>query len=515
MAAVALQDTTLQQLEKIIEVVGQKSVALVEGIKTSVAPKLNETIAQVIDDFKSGGLVKQNKAIEMLMEQMKKLGLSVDDLTKNFQDVKEIPAGLKSLQDAMRFREKSAVEAEEKVQELRKAGVIAEIEVINGESKVNILSQKEVIQEQKQLVEDRKELQKLEKDVSTMRENLVKVEGEERAKAENDILDKSKEINEERERIQKKEEALQGNNNDIRSPGRAVPTEGLGGNLVMQMDAIVDSIKAPFIEIGELAKGIGKTFINFGKAFKTPIKSLKLFGLGLLSTIVAFLPIIAIVLAVVAALTIILFKFAAIKEGVGRFIDYLGKLPAFLKEKWDAFTAYIGGLRQSLVDKWDQFTAYISEMGEYVKGIGPRILDSIKSAFSKMGDYIKDIFKGMYNAIARSKLGKILGMKPVALSSEVASDSQGGDESAQGVVASVDGKVTEEKSSDLAAMSDTSDKNLLLEEKAGTGNTNVITVQQNQPVNNTQNVGSTGMVTQNNGANPDKGSTYEKLGEFA
>ena len=64
MAAVALQDTTLQQLEKIIEVVGQKSVSLVEGIKTSVAPKLNETIAQVIDDFKSGGLVKQNKAIE-------------------------------------------------------------------------------------------------------------------------------------------------------------------------------------------------------------------------------------------------------------------------------------------------------------------------------------------------------------------------------------------------------------------------------------------------------------------
>ena len=239
MAAVALQDTTLQQLEKIIEVVGQKSVSLVEGIKTSVAPKLNETIAQVIDDFKSGGLVKQNKAIEMLMDQMKRLGLSVDDLSKSFKGVEEVPAGLKSLQDAMRFREKSAEEAEKKVQELRKAGVIAEIEVIAGESKVNILSQKEVIQEQKQLVQDRKELQKSEKEISTMRENLVKVEGEERAKAENDILDKSKEINEERERIQKKEEALQGNNNDIRSPGRAVPTEGLGGNLVMQLDAIV------------------------------------------------------------------------------------------------------------------------------------------------------------------------------------------------------------------------------------------------------------------------------------
>ena len=37
-------------------------------------------------------------------------------------------------------------------------------------------------------------------------------------------------------------------------------------------------------------------------------------------------------------------------------------------------------------------------------------------------------------------------------------------------------------------MSDTSDKNLLLEEKEAQCNTNVITVQQNQPVNNTQNV---------------------------
>ena len=40
-------------------------------------------------------------------------------------------------------------------------------------------------------------------------------------------------------------------------------------------------------------------------------------------------------------------------------------------------------------------------------------------------------------------------------------------------------------------------------------------VQQNQPVNNTQNVGSTGMITQGNGANPDKGSVYEKLSDFA
>ena len=51
MAAVALQNTTVEQLNKIIEVVGKKSFNLVQGIKTSVAPKLNETIANTIDKF--------------------------------------------------------------------------------------------------------------------------------------------------------------------------------------------------------------------------------------------------------------------------------------------------------------------------------------------------------------------------------------------------------------------------------------------------------------------------------
>ncbi len=49
MAAVALQNTTVEQLNKIIEVVGQKSFNLVQGIKTSVAPQLNKTIADTID----------------------------------------------------------------------------------------------------------------------------------------------------------------------------------------------------------------------------------------------------------------------------------------------------------------------------------------------------------------------------------------------------------------------------------------------------------------------------------
>ena len=63
---------------------------LVNGIKTSIAQKLNETIAKVIDDFSSGSMVKQDKAITNLMGQMSKLGLSVDELTRDFKDAKDI-----------------------------------------------------------------------------------------------------------------------------------------------------------------------------------------------------------------------------------------------------------------------------------------------------------------------------------------------------------------------------------------------------------------------------------------
>ena len=84
MAAVALEQTTVQQLNKLIEVVGKKSFNLVQGIKTSVAPKLNETIAKTIDSFQKGGLKTQNNAINALQDQMRKLGVSVEDLTSGF-----------------------------------------------------------------------------------------------------------------------------------------------------------------------------------------------------------------------------------------------------------------------------------------------------------------------------------------------------------------------------------------------------------------------------------------------
>ena len=151
MAAVALQNTTVEQLNKIIEVVGQKSFNLVQGIKTSVAPQLNKTIADTIDSFQKGGLKTQNKAINALQDQMRKLGVSVEDLTSGFENAKDIPEGLKSLQAAMRFREDSKVKAEKEVETLRKQGISARVEQFGQEFKPVILTQKEVIKQQKVL----------------------------------------------------------------------------------------------------------------------------------------------------------------------------------------------------------------------------------------------------------------------------------------------------------------------------------------------------------------------------
>ena len=149
MAAITLEQTTLQELTRLIEVVGQKSFNLVQGIKTSVAPQLNKTIADTIDSFQKGGLEKQNTAINNLQAQMRRLGLSVEDLTSNFKDAKDIPEGLKSLQAAMRFREDTKVKAEKEVETLRKQGISARVEQIGQEFKPVILTQKEVVKEQK------------------------------------------------------------------------------------------------------------------------------------------------------------------------------------------------------------------------------------------------------------------------------------------------------------------------------------------------------------------------------
>ena len=67
MAAVALQNTTVDQLNKIIEVVGKKSFNLVQGIKTSVAPQLNKTIADTIDKFQQGGSPHQQPLFEAIL----------------------------------------------------------------------------------------------------------------------------------------------------------------------------------------------------------------------------------------------------------------------------------------------------------------------------------------------------------------------------------------------------------------------------------------------------------------
>ena len=501
MAAVALQNTTVDQLNKIIEVVGKKSFNLVQGIKTSVAPQLNKTIADTIDKFQQGGLKTQNNAINALQDQMRKLGVSVEDLTSGFESAKDIPEGLKSLQAAMK---------------LRKQGISARVEQVGQEFKPIILTQKEVVKEQKVLSKEQNNLLKEEKELQKEVKALSKITNEkERIKQSVALAEKSRKLEEKKEENLRKQEELQTDQSNVRGAGGQQDLNPMLSGIGMQLEGVVDSIKAPFVEIGELAKGIGKTFISFGKGLLTPIKSLKMFGTAVLTTTLSFLPIILIILAVIAVLAVIMFKFTAIKDGIvkygGMLVDAIMALPKFLKEKWDAFTNYIGSLKDSLVEKWDALTESISNFGS-------KIWNSIKGAFGKVGDYISDIFKGMYNAIANSKLGKILGMKPVALST----DAEGvGTETADGAnVQAADAEKIKEQVNEnsIAGMKEKfeeKDKKVLQDGTIASGNTNVITVQQNQPVNNTQNVGSTGMITQGNGANPDKGSVYEKLSDLA
>ena len=61
----------------------------------------------------------------LLQDQMKALGVSVEDLTSGFESAKDIPEVLNLYKPAMRFREDSKVKAEKEVETLRKQGISA------------------------------------------------------------------------------------------------------------------------------------------------------------------------------------------------------------------------------------------------------------------------------------------------------------------------------------------------------------------------------------------------------
>ena len=423
MAATTLSNATQDELLSIFKVISKKSIQSVDGLVKSTQPKLNKLVADTIDAFRDTPR-SVNDVMNKLVDRMSELNYSVDDLTQGMKDA-DISQDMKSLQDALRNREQMIVVAEKEASELRKQGVAVQVQMTEDGAKAVVLSTKQLQVEQEKLVQSEKKIVSSEQELLKRTKNLHKLDETSRLKEETLIKEKSALLTKEREGLDADRQNLGGDTSDNFGGGGGdfIDPRGMFAGISDTFMGIKDSITGPFIELGNMAKGMGKSFMNFGKAMKTPIKSLKLFGASLMISVVPMLLWALGILALIAVIAIAIFKFHAIKDAIIDAYNYLGevftKFGEYLMEKWNAFVGYIGGLKDSLMEKWDAFTQGISDMVDYVSTLGSRIWNSIKEAFGSIGDYISDIFKRIYNGFV-DKFGKYIGMEKVALSSDKA-----------------------------------------------------------------------------------------------
>ena len=405
MAASTLTQASQDEIVSIFKAISSKVQGSVEGLVKTTQPKLNKLVADTIDAFRDKPQ-QVNKQMNLLANRMQELGMSVDDLTQGIED-KDLTADMKSLQDALRNREQKIVKADTEAAELRKQGVAAEVKMTQAGAKVVILSQKELSKRTETLQSEQKILIEREQKNLKATKELDKLTGKEKTAQANLIKAETKKIAKEREKIEEKEKAIGGNPSDNYGGqgGDLIDPRGMFAGISDTFMGIKDSITGPFVELGEIGKRMGKSFMNFGKAMKTPIKSLKLLGASLMVAVLPMLLWAVGILALIAIIAVAIFKFHAIKDAIIDAYNYLGdvftKFGEYLKEKWDALVEYIGGLKDSIMEKWDSFTGAFGEMVDYVSNLGSKIWDSISEAFSSVGDFLMDGFKTIVNGVIK------------------------------------------------------------------------------------------------------------------
>jgi len=512
MAATTLTEASQDEIVSIFKAISNKVQGSVEGLVKTTQPKLNKLVAETIDSFRDNPR-QVNKQMNLLADRMKELGFSVDDLTAGI-DEKDLTADMKSLQDAMRTREVKIVEAEKQVESLRKQGIAAMVEQTEDGARAMVMSTKELKIEQDKILEKEKELVKTQLELTKDTKDVVKMQaGPAREAEEKAIAERSANLEKEKEILEQKRIQVTGQGSDEIAGGGGgdlIDPRGMFAGISDTFMGIKDSITGPFVELGEMAARMGKSFMNFGKAMKTPIKSLKLFGASLMLSLVPVLLWAAAILALVALIAVIMFKFKDIKQAVIDAYNYLGevftKFGEYLKEKWDNLVNYFSEMKQGLIDKWDAFKEGISNMVDYVKGLGGRIWDSIKEAFGSIGDYIADIFKRIYNGFV-DKFGKYIGMEKVALSTDKKGAPKEVEETDEVKKAEIESNAKMEK----VAANNKENAQTLKEEGAtqsGKGN-NVGVSQDNRQIVTTNNQES--IFAGSGNRNPDPSSKWEKL----
>ena len=512
MAATTLTQATEEEILKIFKVVASKTIASVDSLVKSTQPKLNVLIADTIDAFRSSPQ-RVDKVMSLLIARMKDLGMSVDELTKGMD---KIPEGMQSLQDALRAKEEKRIEVEKQVQDLRAAGIAAEIE----EGQLQLITKNEMIAREEKWAETAKyiatENNRLQKETNKIEDLTF----DKRIEKENKIIGERQDlVLIEEEMARQKKQSLGEPGDNVRGGGGAgqpmLDPRGMFAPIVDQFMGIKDSIIGPFLEIGGIAKRVGVSFMNFGKSMMTPIKSLKRFGVSLMLALVPMLPWALLLIVLVAVVAMVIFKWKAIAKAVG---EWWTGFKATLSDWWESVKNIAIAIKDWIMNIPTMLGEAIESAVEFIGGIGTKIWDALGEALEAAKNFIMDGFKNLMNGII-SLINKIPGVNiPLLKTSDQLAAAKVSEEDTTEGKKFMQNQWNEVPTGvkDSLKVNDADRKDFVegkFKEQVAPDGAKAVIVQDNKTINNSQSNAETSMVAKAD-KNPEPASRYNDLGEF-
>ena len=346
------------EVESVVAEIGQaifkRAKISIETAASAVVPSIPEMVAEITEDLKSGPMNR-------FAEGLKKLDKLVDNLGGNISDYSKELAGF------LRDREEKTIRSEQTITELRKSNIIAEVNKITGT--VEILSKAQIEKQENRLEKLNSERETLGERLEKNRK-LVQEEGKATKKRKDDIKKtQDKILKNEEERIQilqtlNKEES--GREQSFREKTNDFVEKYVPDGLRDIGATFSEGLMQPFTVI----KDLGMTFGNLLKPLKLLPKLLKGFTAGLLGALMAMLPYLLIVGAVVVAIM-----------GLMKILDHFG----------------IG---------LDDIINGLISFKDFILELPGKIADGFKSIFNKIQNFFIDAINGVIDLINKFKPGK-------------------------------------------------------------------------------------------------------------
>ena len=339
------------EVESVVAEIGQaifkRAKISIETAASAVVPSIPEMVAEITEDLKSGPMNR-------FAEGLKKLDKLVDNLGGNISDYSKELAGF------LRDREEKTIRSEQTITELRKSNIIAEVNKITGT--VEILSKAQIEKQENRLEKLNSERETLGERLEKNRK-LVQEEGKATKKRKDDIKKtQDKILKNEEERIQilqtlNKEES--GREQSFREKTNDFVEKYVPDGLRDIGATFSEGLMQPFTVI----KDLGMIFGNLLKPLKLLPKLLKGFTAGLLGALMAMLPYLLIVGAVVVAIM-----------GLMKILDHFG----------------IG--LDDIINGLISFKDFIFELPG-------KIADGFKTIFTKIQNFFIDAINGVIGLI--------------------------------------------------------------------------------------------------------------------